>query len=213
MISFGWISAPDAIASHPLLLIAAAACSSWVLLLRPRLRMIPLGFAAYFIALVVEYYAIPFSYGVELLFLAPVVEETLKFLMNRAKTVKGGIATGWGFSILENTTYFVLYIGSPFLLAEIAVRSLSDTMMHSFNGGLSSFSYRGKGKMRFGLPAAILVHMGFNLGGIIFSSSLAGQLVFLGAVFAAMAALLFPMKKASTRSGKIGSFSIPQHEA
>lgn len=195
MVSFGWISGPVDLASHPLLLLAAALCSSWILILRPKLKMLPLGFVAFFAALILEYYAIPFSYGVELLFIAPFLEECLKFMLNRSRTLKGGIATGWGFSILENTTYFVLFLNTPLLLVVIAVRSLSDTMMHSFNAGLSSFTYRRKGKIRFGLPAAILIHMGFNLGTVLITSSLLDQVMYLAAVFAAMAALMVLMLK------------------
>ena len=181
------MSEPVAMASHPVFLAIAAALSSWVLVFRPRLRIVALGFAAYFLSLVVEYYAMPFSFGVELLFIAPVVEESAKFLMNRARTLKGGIATGWGFSILENASYFILYMSSPILLTVMAVRSISDTMMHSFNSGLSSFSYRRHGKMRFGLPAAMVIHSLFNLGTVAFSS-FDLQAGFLAAVFLLMLA-------------------------
>ena len=157
--------------------------------------MLPLGFLAFFAALILEYYAIPFSYGVELLFIAPFLEECLKFMLNRSRTLRGGIAVGWGFSVLENTTYFVLFLNTPLLLIVIAIRSLSDTMMHSFNAGLSSFTYREKGKMRFGLPAAILIHMGFNLGTVLIVASLLDQVIYLAAVFAAMAALMVLMLK------------------
>lgn len=192
MINFGWVSEPEALASHPLFLAIAASATLWVLLFRPMARMVVFGFAAYFMALVAEYYALPVGYGVELLFIAPVVEEAMKFLMNRSKTLKGGIAIGWGFSILENASYFIIYAASPILLLVIAVRSISDTMMHTFNAGLSSFTYSGKGRMRFGLPAAMIIHSLFNLGTIMFSA-LFYQTAFLAAVFLMMLAGMLGM--------------------
>ena len=201
------MSEPVAMASHPVFLVIAAALSSWVLVFRPRLRIVALGFAAYFLSLVAEYYAMPFSFGVELLFIAPVVEESMKFLMNRARTLKGGIATGWGFSILENASYFILYMSSPILLTVMAVRSISDTMMHSFNSGLSSFSYRRHGKMRFGLPAAMVIHSLFNLGTVAFSS-FDLQAGFLAAVFLLMLAGMLRMTGAIKGNRRISSLDI-----
>lgn len=200
----GWLPAPLSIIHHPLFLFIAAVCSSWILILRPRLSMIPLGVAAYLSALVIEYYLIPLGYGVELLFIAPLVEESMKFIMNRSRSLRGGMATGWAFSIMENTTYFVMFASSPIIAIVVMVRSLSDTMMHSFNTGLSSFSY-GRGKLRMGLPAAIAIHALFNLGTVLFASTALQQYAFLAAVFCTMAFILVQFLIPESRRSHAGS--------
>lgn len=209
MISFGFDQEIFSLFSHPVLLAAAGAGASWILLFRPRLKMIPMGFLAFMGAVILEYYALPFGYGVELLFLAPTIEESLKFAANRSKSLRGGMGAGTGFSVLENATYFVIFLGSPYFVIEAAVRSLSDVMMHSFNSGLSSFSYRRGAKLRFGLPLAILVHGAFNFGTLLFGSSGIREVLFLGAVFLLMLIGILRLSKMNRpqlrRSGEISA--------
>lgn len=146
------------ILSHHLLLLLAAAAASWILLFRPAVRTITLGFGAFVVSLAIEYYLVPLGLGYELLIAAPLVEECMKFLLNWKKNFAGGVSVGLGFSIFENASYFILFHNMPIFLEEIIVRSFSDVAMHSFNAGLSSYSRKGIGKLRFGLPAAIGIH-------------------------------------------------------
>lgn len=156
------------ILSHPILLLLAAA--SWILLFRPAVRAITLGFGAFVVSLAIEYYLVPLGLGYDLLIAAPLVEECMKFLLNWKKNFAGGVSVGLGFSIFENASYFILFHNMPIFLEEIIVRSFSDVPMHSFNACLSSYSWKGIGKLRFGLPAAIGIHDAFNFCALKFVS-------------------------------------------
>ena len=172
--------------SHPLLLLIAAAGAAWAFLLRPKLKTIPFGTLAFFGAAILEYFLLPIGIFWELVLGAPVIEEILKFLANRSRTLRGGFGSGLGFSIIENASYFISLASSPFLVLDVVIRSLSDVMLHSFNGGLSSFSYRRMGKRRFGLLAAMAIHALFNLGTLELQYNQAFLEIFLAAVFVLM---------------------------
>lgn len=171
---------------HPFILLVAAAGASWVMLLRPKLKIIPLGILAFFAAAVIEFFFLPIGIFWELVLGAPVIEEILKFLANRSRTLRGGIASGLGFSIMENASYFISLASSPFFLMTVIIRSFSDVMLHSFNSGLSSFSYRRQGKSRFALLGSMAIHAAFNLGTFQLESNTLYLEVFLVAVFILM---------------------------
>lgn len=202
---------------HPLLLLVAAAGASWVFLLKPRLKIIPLGILAFFGSAILESFFLPVGMCWELLLAAPVIEEILKFLANRSRNMKGGIASGLGFSILENSTYFISLAGSPLFLITVIIRSLSDVMLHSFNSGLSSFSYQKRGKLRFGLPLAMLIHAAFNLGTLYLEYDFLLLEIFLGIVFITMVLGLVLLSKYRglqlTRSGMISRTSTGKNHA
>ena len=171
---------------HPLLLAIAAAGAAWALLMRPKVKTIPLGILAFFGAAVLEYFLLPIGIFWELTLGAPVIEEILKFLANRSRTLRGGFGAGMGFSIIENASYFISLASTPFLVIDVIIRSLSDVMLHSFNTGLSSFSYQRMGKRRFSLLAAMLIHALFNLGTL----ELQFNQIFLGAFLAVVFVLM-----------------------
>jgi len=151
------------IIAHPELTALAVLLSLWILLFGPRKKIIFAGAGAYAAALVIEYAAFPAGFGFDAVVFAPVAEASVVFLFNFSRDLKGGIASGLGFAIVENASYFAALASSPLLIPAVIIRSTADVGLHASGGSLSSFSWRKGGISRFGLLAAISFHSVFNL--------------------------------------------------
>lgn len=177
------------ILKYPELLSLSILFSMWILIFRPRMKEIPFGILAYTLSLIIEYEALPVGEGWEMILIAPVVETFSILIFNITRDRRGGTSSGLGFAIMENASYFASFATSPILLTVIIIRSLSDTMLHVTGGSLSSFSYSGKGRMRFGLLYAMGIHSLFNLTVMVFSIGIESYLI-LATWFLAMSGIM-----------------------
>jgi|ACXJ01.1.fsa_nt_gi hypothetical protein len=94
------------------------------------------------------------------LIMAPIIEESLKFLSTIVKrTIDTGIAVGLMFALIENAMYFRAY-GFIFLTIFL-VREFTDPILHSTTTGIATYAWK---KKYLGIPLviAILMHMGWN---------------------------------------------------
>ena len=104
-----------------------------------------------------------FSLFVIAIIIAPIIEESAKFLFTfYGKDVKTGIAVGLSFALIENALYFNSF-GSIFLLIFL-LREFTDPILHSTTTAISTFTWK-KGIGYAGLPIAILMHASWNLFG------------------------------------------------
>ncbi|PMP81395.1 MAG: hypothetical protein C0175_05535, partial [Caldisericum exile] len=129
------------------------------------------GIGAYFIETFV-YYNIFYNMIVLLIFVAPVVEESLKTIgIFYGKKIENGLAIGLGFALAENTVYFVnfniIYNFSMMILIYMIVRGIMDPAIHSLTAGIDSYFYKKKWYFKFAPVSSILIHMGYNFAAII----------------------------------------------
>ena len=122
------------------------------------------GIPPFFIALGLEDLSLSyFSLFVIAIIIAPIIEESVKFLFTfYGKDVKTGIAVGLSFALIENALYFNSF-GSIFLLIFL-LREFTDPILHSTTTAISTFTWK-KGIGYAGLPIAILMHASWNLFG------------------------------------------------
>jgi protease prsW family protein len=98
-----------------------------------------------------------------LLLVAPVTEELLKLGISvpTGATYESAAGVGAGFAASENGLYFLVAWGDPLttLLVLVAVRALTDPLLHITTCTLTTSSWRGQ---PWALPAGILIHIGWN---------------------------------------------------
>ena len=122
------------------------------------------GIPPFLIALALEDLSLSyFSLLMIAIIIAPIIEETAKFLFTfYGKDMKTGIAVGLSFALIENALYFNSF-GSIFLLIFL-LREFTDPILHSTTTAISTFTWK-KGIGYIGLPLAILMHASWNLFG------------------------------------------------
>ncbi len=167
--------------------------------LRPRWTALALGAtvlsgAALVIELLVQGALSPvIAATVVLVLIGPVTEELLKFFASGATGANFASAAGAGigFAATENALYFWAAWGEPLtaLLALIAIRALTDPLLHSTACTLSTLTWRGRW---WGLPAAILLHMSWNFATLVYVAvdPTAGLLLLLAAGLAVLGIML-----------------------
>ncbi len=142
-------------------------------------RVVPLLVPTWLVALLVETYIFSLigytTYApigtiiLALVLVAPVVEETLKFLSSWfGKDPRAGFGAGLGFALAENTFYVAVFIGMGLPAAELALwiglRLALDPALHSLASGVSSLSWT-RGKRN--LAVAIMIHSAYNAAAIL----------------------------------------------
>ena len=120
--------------------------------------------AAYFLELAAENAAGDLAGPtIVLLLVAPVTEELLKLGVSvpTGATYESSAGAGAGFAATENGLYFLAAWSEPTttLIVLVAVRALTDPLLHITTCTLTSSSWRGE---PWALPAGILVHIGWN---------------------------------------------------
>lgn len=115
---------------------------------RFRLRSLLLGVVALFIAYYIELgEEMAIGAGGEILmivFLAPVVEEIVKFLMTwYRKDVRAGVGVGLGFAMIENAMYFTYDSPLVGLGTLLMFREMQDPILHSSTVSVSVRSWKG----------------------------------------------------------------------
>ena len=115
---------------------------------RFRLRSLLLGVAALFIAYYLELgEEMVIGAGGEILmivFLAPVVEEIVKFLMTwYRKDVRAGVGVGLGFAMIENAMYYTSLSPIAGLGTLLMFREIQDPILHSSTVSVSVRSWKG----------------------------------------------------------------------
>ena len=115
---------------------------------RFRLRSLLLGVLALFIAYYLELSEeVVIGAGGEILmivFLAPVVEEIVKFLMTwYRKDVRAGVGVGLGFAMIENAMYYTSLSPIAGLGTLLMFREIQDPILHSSTVSVSVRSWKG----------------------------------------------------------------------
>ena len=116
---------------------------------RFRLRSLLLGVGALFIAYYIELFE-EMQIGVTgeilmIVFLAPVVEELVKFAMTYyKKDLKAGVGVGLGFAMIENAMYFTSLSGIVGLGTLLMFREIQDPILHTSTVSVSVKSWKGK---------------------------------------------------------------------
>lgn len=144
------------------LLIAALPLPAFWIVFRMRLSSVLLGVPAIFLALVGEEFLQAYlnpTTSFMILFIAPVIEESSKFLMTVWKRdFRAGVGVGMGFAIVENALYYVSY---PYLLSFfLLAREIQDPALHMTTASISA--NRGWKKIRY-LGVAMFLHFAYNL--------------------------------------------------
>ncbi len=95
--------------------------------------------------------------------MAPSTEELLKFATSglTGANLASASGAGIGFAATENALYFLAAWGEPTasLVALIAVRAVTDPLLHSTATTLTTLSWHGR---TWGLPAGLSLHMLWN---------------------------------------------------
>ena len=139
---------------------------------------------------------------VVLVFIAPFVEELLKFAASGATGANFSTAAGAGigFAATENGVYFLAAWGEPtsYLVALVAIRALTDPLLHSTACTLSTLSWRGRW---WGLPAAIAIHVSWNTATLFYVlvDPTTGLIMLLAAGFAVFGIMLALRRDTATR--------------
>ncbi len=144
--------------------------------IKPRFIELIIGASAVSLAAVIfEIYLFDyFGLLIGLLVIAPVLEESLKFIGTlRKRDVRSGIAVGLGFALIENMLYFQSFLSgysvsevlsSAFISSQIfsfiILRGSFDPLLHSTLTGLSVRAWN-KEKW-FWLPIAMVFHIIYN---------------------------------------------------
>lgn len=128
---------------------------------RPKVRYLLLGLVAFVLALVFESLVSSAPIYILSMVLAPMIEESVKFVLARGR--KGAVGVGLGFAMVENASYFISFGLSPMF---VIMRAIGDPMLHSFSTSIAIKTKEGKW---WGLPVAILIHSTYNLTGIVLS--------------------------------------------
>jgi hypothetical protein len=101
--------------------------------------------------------------AVVLVFVAPLTEELLKFLDSGVTGANFASASGAGigFAATENALYFYAAWGEPvsYLVALIALRAVTDPLIHITATTLTTLSWHGR---PWGLPAGLVLHAIWN---------------------------------------------------
>jgi RsiW-degrading membrane proteinase PrsW (M82 family) len=130
---------------------------------------------------------------VVLVFVAPFVEELLKFAASGATGANFSAAAGAGvgFAATENGVYFLAAWGEPtsYIVALVAIRALTDPLLHSTACTLSTLSWRGRW---WGLPTAIGIHVAWNTATLFYVlvDPTSGLIMLLAAGFAVFGVML-----------------------
>lgn len=105
-----------------------------------------------------------------LVFLAPIIEELLKFGVSGAtgKDYRSASGVGAGFAATENALSFLAAWGGSVetLALLIGIRAVTDPLLHITATTLGTLTWRGRA---YGLPLAILLHMGWNASTLAFA--------------------------------------------
>lgn len=141
------------------ILLALLLVIPFYIMFRPKVRYLLLGIVAYTLALSFESLVASAPVYVLAILLAPMIEETVKFVLAKGK--KGAIGVGLGFAMVENASYFISFGLSPMF---VAMRAIGDPMLHSFS---TSIAIKTKERKWWGLPVAIGIHSLYNVVGII----------------------------------------------
>jgi hypothetical protein len=103
-----------------------------------------------------------------LLLVAPVTEELLKFGISvpTGASYETAAGAGGGFAATENGLYFLAAWSEPTtaLIMLVAVRALTDPLLHITTCTLTTSSWRGE---PWALPAGILLHIGWNAASLV----------------------------------------------
>ena len=159
--------------------------------------------AALFIELAAESALSPLvAATIVLVLIGPLTEEALKFLTSGAlgANFASAAGAGIGFAATENALYFWAAWGGPVdsLLALIAIRAASDPLLHSTACTLSTLTWRGR---TWGFPAAVALHMSWNLATLVYVlvDPLAGLLLLATAGLAVLGIMLLLRRSVAVR--------------
>ena len=130
---------------------------------RFRLRSLLLGvlalFIAYYIELGEEMIIGASGEILMLVFLAPVVEEMVKFVMTYfKKDLKASVGVGLGFAMIENAMYYTSLSPIVGLWTLLMFREIQDPVLHSTTTSVSVRSWKG----RPWILVSILMHSVYN---------------------------------------------------
>ena len=149
---------------------------------RFRLRSLLLGVLALFIAYYLELgEEMVIGAGGEILmivFLAPVVEEIVKFLMTwYRKDVRAGVGVGLGFAMIENAMYYTSLSPIAGLGTLLMFREIQDPILHSSTVSVSVRSWKG-------IPYVLLSIAMHSLYNIISLSNNLAEMIGISSVYA-----------------------------
>jgi RsiW-degrading membrane proteinase PrsW (M82 family) len=116
------------------------------------------GPASFLIAMLLELFALSyFSLMLLIILIAPVIEESAKFVLTVKGGMKRGVAVGMGFAWLEN----ILYYNSFFQIFTTLffLREFSDPILHGTTTGLATKAWKGK---VYWFGVAVLLHVAWN---------------------------------------------------
>ena len=155
------------------------------------------GPAALLVSLLMEYLMLSyFTLLFIVLVLAPVIEESAKFVLTLRGSAKRGMMVGMGFAWIENVMYFLSF-SAAFALVFV-LREFSDPILHGTTTAIASDSWRTRGARRIiPIGIAIALHVAWNTFSII---TLSYPYLVFAITIAYGAALYFIIKK-----GKKGS--------
>ncbi len=169
------MTAPDLLPWVYAFLTSYVLIAPFVVWLRPRFLTLVLGgtilaAAALFLEVEVSGALSPVVADVLVLVaLGPLIEETLKFLASGATGANFASAAGAGigFAATENALYFWAAWGGPLdaLIFLIAIRAMTDPLLHSTAATLSTLTWRGRA---WGFPAAVALHASWNMATLVY---------------------------------------------
>ena len=170
---------------------------------RFRLRSLLLGVMALFIAYYLELgEEMVIGAGGEILmivFLAPVVEEIVKFLMTwYRKDVRAGVGVGLGFAMIENAMYYTSLSPIAGLGTLLMFREIQDPILHSSTVSVSVRSWKG-------IPYVLLSIAMHSIYNIISLSNNLAEMIGISSVYAVVLGyMVFRSRKNKNKIKKWG---------
>lgn len=131
---------------------------------RIKWKMLVMGIPAFISAYILEAMALNyFSLVLSIVIIAPIVEETLKFISTLKGNPDAGASVGMAFATIENFFYFLSF---SYMFSTIYfVRAFSDPILHASGTSVSTSTW----KKKMGLGIAILMHMSWNIFSLLFN--------------------------------------------
>jgi len=142
---------------------------AFVLKEKPNLISIIIGasgvaIASYFIETYLYY--LFFSIFISLVFIAPIIEELIKFSATiYGKQIRNGLGVGLGFALSENALYFHNFLANLSLFIALVVsylimRGFADPLLHSFTASLDAKTWEKRNPLW--IIGSIGTHIGYN---------------------------------------------------
>ena len=171
--------------------------------------------ASYFIETYLYY--LFFSIFISLVFIAPIVEELIKFSATfYGKQIRNGLGVGLGFALSENALYFHNFLANLSLFIALVVsylimRGFADPLLHSFTASLDAKTWEKRNPLW--LIGSIGTHMGYNFLAVLMAAiTFLPDIIVLAEIIMLFAGIFFITRKKEVLEREIQEIQVKKEE-